>query len=1364
MPLRSTHRPHSSPWALAIALALACAAAAPVQAQELAIPAVDDAPSAQLLIEQASDQARANPREAVRLLLEALDGGAERLVHSGSDPSLFVTVGTRIHGMLLQDEALRTAFRREAQPPAAEWLSRGELVRLVQSRLDTEAGLEAALRMAQSAIARGRFASAAALLARCADSDLLVGRRALHHAAMRATALASLGDATGAAAARAVLERIAAEPAPAGAAAADTAWRAEAAPALAAAQAAAASLVDASADLAVGGEGRFDARAPRDWSETWNAPLQSPSSMPLLDFGQGRSAGTAASRPVRASAAPACDEEHVYLDDGNGLVAYDRLSGRQVWGHGPESANADPSQSTLNYLAVADDSVIAFTTQASPLARPGSGRVARYDAATGIMLWDARLDRLEGRTDLDGIVPQGTPLVVDGRAIVAARRTTARMETVTWLIALDLENPKPPAWMRVIATSGSARLRIARGADSPVLVGGVIYLASTTGAITAIDPGDGHIRWLRRSPVPVRDTANRYEPYETITPAVAGGRVLALSPDQARIEVLDAATGAEITAIPVSPEGPLGAPMYLLGDLPSGLVLAVGESIVCVSSAAPAMPLWKWPAAGTEAARAQGRVQFARRAGAPPVVVIPTERDVVVLDAGDGRELMRLPGAGDSNPLMAGNQLLTGGVRTLSSYMPVADAERVARERMATSASPDSALALLRLAKQVRRSSLAVEAAREALQRAGAAPEPMDVRLELLDLLLAVDAAEFATGADRDALDALVGDAATAAERPMRGVLARADRALRRKDPRAAARIAAEAALSAAVGTTVIAGGRSASIEAMAVARIHAARAADPRASEEVAGAIERALRDAPREQLAVVRRTAARLGAGSRAGTEALAALAAAASTPAERAAAARLVRECIALGAPAAPFEPFVSALSPALAADCAAPAPRAASITGTATRIVEFPGRLPRSMAGISAGAMPGGGLLTMQAEELVLRKGPGFAPAWRVPIGARDPLLLAVAPSVLLWDDAAPGAGSALSVTPEGTLRWRSATTADLFRDMGGDFATDGPTVDLGEGRSVAASQVLTLPAADALVLARRDGNMVGLSPEDGTSLWQRREALHSIAASARNAFAAAIAGEGSASDTGPVRVEAIEPRTGEAFLAWSPAEASEVRWLRLERSGLLVVATDAGIEARRTAGGDEDAPYWSVTVPDARGTLRGWGIGKWIVALDRYDGTMAIDARTGAIDPEAFRTPESTTLSPVRDLLEGDGWVAVLRDDRIDYFDLEGHFIGRDSPAADRGYLAAAAARGRLFVLDAGGQRSDLGGGRFPVLLHDFDPTAGGLATVPPMLLRTVGQRLSQIIAADGWVIVSNGSVMQAIDLRGPAPVLGTPHR
>jgi hypothetical protein len=123
---RRTNRMSIRTPAAVLVAALVAWPIVPASAQEMALPAVDDSPSAQLVVEQAGDQAKANPREAVRLLVQALDAGAERLVRAGNDPDLFIPVSRRVHAILRADPALLAAFRRELSPDADAQLARGE--------------------------------------------------------------------------------------------------------------------------------------------------------------------------------------------------------------------------------------------------------------------------------------------------------------------------------------------------------------------------------------------------------------------------------------------------------------------------------------------------------------------------------------------------------------------------------------------------------------------------------------------------------------------------------------------------------------------------------------------------------------------------------------------------------------------------------------------------------------------------------------------------------------------------------------------------------------------------------------------------------------------------------------------------------------------------------------------------------------------------------------------------------------------------------------------------------------------------------------------------------------------------------------
>jgi len=1315
-----------------LAAALSALPVAQARAQEMALPVVDDSPSAQLLVEQGSDQAKANPREAVRLLVQALDTGAERLVRAGNDPDLFVPLSRRVHAILRADPALLAAFRRELSPDADAQLARGELRELVARRLDTDAGLEAALRLAESAIARGRFAAAAAYLDRTADHDLLVGRRALHHASMTAIAAVRLGRG---AQAREAVARIDALPV----AGLDPAE-------VAAARAAAMSVPPQSSRPAFGslGAGQFDAATSTSpWSETWAVPIDSMS----MSGGAGRNEIGRAERPRPASgSAPAAVGDRVYVDDGIAIRAFDRLSGRPVWSM--PAGGTDLSMASMRMVAASDDAVVAFSTQSGSMARPGIGRVTCIDPATGMMRWESRIDRIDGRNDLDGMVGQGAPIIVDGRVIIAARRTSPRLETVSWLLALDLEQPSPASWARVIATSGSARMGGSRSADAPVLAGGVLYLSTSTGAVAAVDPWDGLVRWVRRFPVPVRDVATATGPFDVLTPAVVGDRVFTVSPDHSRILALDCRSGALVAEVPTGADGGLGAPSYLVGDEASGLVLAVGSRVACFSASAPQATRWSLPAADASMdAEVHGRVQFARTADPlAPVVLTADQSDIVIRDARDGKERMRLAGAGNSNAILVGNQLLAAGTTKLSGWMPSAEAERIIRGRMAATPTADAAMALVHLARQIRSGPLAAEGAAECVRRVAALPADAAERSELLELLLALDAMDLASGAERRALDAAVDQAAVLADSPLRGGFARADRALRRRDPVAAARIAVATAMDAAGGRLPIPG---ASLSADAEARriVIAATAADPRAMEGVQEAVAAAVSKASGDARARILRSAARLGIGTRAGADALSALTSAASGVPARVDAARLVRECGALVPPSPASQEFLRSLDPRWGPTLvqgSAPAPP--RIEGGARRIVEFPGRLPRLLH--NAGSMPGG-VLTVQGTELVLRKPPSFAPQWRVPIGTADCSVLATQPSILVCDDGPGGTGAISSISPEGAVRWKTrAVVPDPASGADPDLIS-GDVVDPVDARQgPAVVPILTAPVVATL---RRDGSVTAFGTDRGLELWSRPGDGGVPVMWTHEALAIIVAGEVDDGSGPVIQISVLDPVDGHVVRSWALEGVTELRWLHVVDGGLLVAGTDVGIEARRLAGGDESAPYWSIDAVDARASTRGWHVGRWLLVLDRSDALLAIDAWTGRVTPGAFAPSGVVAQSPVRQIAVGEGWIAAVRDSHADYFSLQGAHLGRDAPGSERAYLAAAASATRLFVLDAGVAGSDPVPLRFPILLHDLDVSRGGLESAPPLMVRSLGQRSRDMAVSDGIVAVSNGSVVQAVE-------------
>ena len=1260
---------------LLAAAALAAQAIAPrARAQELAVPAVDDSPSAQLQIEQAIDQARANPREAVRLLAATLDGDPSRLVRAGADPDLFVPVARRVHLLLASDAALRTAFRRELDADADERLARGELEYLVERRLDTRAGVRACVALAERSLVRGRVAAALGLVDRLAGHDLVDDATAAHLDHLRAECRRGLADAC-----RDALT-----------------------------------------------EGRFDESfASTRWGETWRVAFEG-GALPASVDERPRLGDAPLPRSV-----PTVQGDRVFVSDGAAVRAFDRLGGRPLWSVPLDGAEG---WGPLRLVGAGPSSVVGFAS-AVGTTRSGQARVVCIDPASGAVRIDARLDRMGAAADLEGVVAQGAPILIDGRVFTAARRTSPRLETVSWLLCVDPEGRGSLPWARVIATSGSVRLGTSRISESPVAADGVLFVATATGAVAAVDSRDGFVRWLRRFPVPVRDVNARTDAIDVVTPAVVGDAVLAVTPDRARIVRLARADGAVLAETPTSAEGGQALPVSLLGDAASGLVLAVGERVSCFRAEDPSTPLWSTP----ESERVRGRVRFASTADpGSPVVVVPGERDLSVVEARTGAERLRLPGAGGSNAAISGSQAIVAGTSWLAGWMPIAEAERIVRARMASSAGAGEAMALLGLARQVRAGPMAAEAAREAVRRARAEPDP--VRAEVLELLIAIDALDLAEGADRAALDAAVDEAAAVAGEQVRGGFVRAQRLLRRGNARGAAEAAVRTAMGAPEGTLVPHADGLASPAAECRRIALQARAADPRAADAIDAAVSAALSSALPAERGRLQLLAARVGAGTPAGDRALASIIAAAADQAARRSAARVVRECVALGARV--DDGVASRLGvPAWALGMPSPPAR---VEGSLARSVECGGRLPRAAPGAD---FMRGGFLAVDGESLVFRAAPSYAPVWRVPVGSAEFSVVATEPDILLCDDSRGGTGRVTCIGSDGVIRWSAAPEVTGPADAAGDD----PDVD--ELRRLRGVGAAAFAGPGSVVVLAGDGGLTGFSRARGEQAWHRPPA-GAIAAWAHDPLAIAVAEQVDDGSGAAIRVTVVDPDDGSAVLAWTCATATEVRWMRFVPGGLLAVGTDDGIEARRIAGDDGGGPCWLLDSVDARESARGWSAFATVAVLDRFDGLRSIDAWSGHWAGEAG---ERRMRSPVRDVLAGSGWMAAVHDDGIEFLDGRGVPIGRDAPAADRAYLAASASAGRLFVLDGSVEGSDPVPMRFGVLLHDLDASAGGLESAPPVLLRALGQRISSVKVIDGGLAVSNGSIIQVLEFSGSAP-------
>jgi len=1273
--------------------ALWCATHAP--AQEQAVPAVDDSPSAALLIEQAQLQARPNPREAARLLTEALDGGPLRLVSAGGDGNRFITVFARVRELLQGDTAVRDAFRREHASRSGEALAAGGEAEIALLRPDTDAGVEAALRRAQAALAAGRCAEALGWLRRCEGSDLLVERRAEFHASMRREALGC----------------------------------ADRAP--------------ASAGPMPGGS--LTAAPGSDWRETWSVPVDGSPAIGAA-IGADVRPGAEIGLPTTPLSFAALDSAGVLLDDGRDVRALDRLTGRTTWATPVTGVQrvidgfALPSGSAIQSVILWGD--LALATGAGP-GRSGM-RVAAIGRREGELRWQSSLVEPE-RRDQGGTV-SGLPVAVDGVLVSGFRRVSPRLETVSSLVAVDLDRPRAPAWTTLLASTGGARGGGARASDVPVVHAGTVFVSTATGAVAAIEPLDGAPRWIVRFPVPVREAGGAANATALTGPAVVDGAVFVLVPDRSRVVVLDAETGAERSSHPTGIDTAYGSPEYLVGDAGSGTVLAVGDRVSCIPASTPASAAWSVSVLDQPLRRRPiGRVAFVRTDDAmKPLVAWPDAEDLAFLDGASGREVARLPGAGASNVVAFGNHVVTVSSTRVSSWMPAVDAERAARDALASLPGIDGVLPLLQLARQSRAPALAEAAAPEAARRAADVDADDPVLLDLVAVLERLERMDFPgkAGASVDAaLDAVV----ERADQPLRGALLRSDRALRRGDAPRAARLAAEAALASPESALLRDGSGEVSAIAACQRRVRSAVATSPAAVQGVVDVVDAAVTTSRGDAAAEARaRTIGTvLAAGTAAGSRWLG------SSGVPDVLVLPLGRASVGLGTDPSVVAKALSVRGSMASDALAVRPPDPPALAGSPARMVEFVGRLPRLAAGVRH---PAGGLLTFAGDELVFRRGPDFGVAWRSPIGMQGGTLIAADGPFVVVEDAAGVPGTVASVTADGRLEWR------IDAPPPSEEAADLPLFDRGE--AVRRPDSWVGATGTTVVRFRADGAVQAWSRADGTPSWERGAGEGPLLATATDRQFVAVVRQPEDPEQG-IRLEVLSADDGSTLLQRSLPEASEVRWMRAVDGGLLIIGTDAGIQCHSVIEPWLAGPRWTVYAGDAASSIRGWHAGRWMLALTQYDDLFAIDAWTGEVASGRFVLSASTAAGldgPPLDVLVGREAIVVLRQTGVDLFDLEGRPIGATAAVVGRSCLAAAVASDRVVLLEGDPEgRADVVPLRFTTELSVIELSQGGRQQLPPLMLRTMGRGLDTLAITDGSAVAGNGAVIRAIPF-APRPV------
>ncbi len=671
---------------------------------------VNDSPAASdALIAVRENLARGNLDQAVRLAQRLLDDHAGSLVATERDGSLFTTVRTRVHELLLGDGEFLARYRRAQTGPAKDVLDIGGFAEVARTRFLTPAGLAAALRGAVEDLEAGRFDSALLALReidRHPDRGGVEGASSVAVAAVLARYLPaarelanSWGGGDGEAAmVRGPMRPVGRSPLTAAVAGDPSAIVAQPLSTVPF------GMVEANENGGGGGGARSSDDAPVFGRSLRVFPA-------LLGDTVFVSSGDRVSAFDRFTLSPRWTRGLADVPGVFGKVREDERGGggggggggfRQRFG-GALSDDArvlTVSGSLLLAVASADAENSSDTRQALAALEPGTGRLLWSRAVQEI---DPQLERgmVRGPVMLD---PSGTV------AAVAVRKNQRDRRLNALYLAVVETADGTPRWSTLVASIGALPfLPSGQMGDGALIADGVIYAVDRLGVACAYEVSSGRAVWVRRFPGESYDAPFRPSPWQVNLPIVRGDEVIVLAPDRRSVVWLDRATGKVNWTLDIVRESPVG------------YILALGEKLALVGETQVALASMTRPEAPAtrvvhlkDAPQIRGRVVVVGER-----LLVPLERGLAVITADGGLTTQPLDESG--NLLLADDQLIVADDARLHSYLSWESADRLLTARIESSPSdPGPGIALAEVAYRAGRDArilTGVDAASAALVR-----------------------------------------------------------------------------------------------------------------------------------------------------------------------------------------------------------------------------------------------------------------------------------------------------------------------------------------------------------------------------------------------------------------------------------------------------------------------------------------------------------------------------------------------------------------------------------------------------------------------------------------------------------------------
>ncbi len=642
--------------------------------------------------------------------------------------NLFVSVRSEVHRTLLENPDLLERYRQIYEPIAQNLLADGRVDTTETAYLLTTSGFDAALALSRRHLERARFTAALLTLTQLESHPDASATRAAQASGLVAQ-LSRYIDSP-------VADRL------------STRWAAAGSAGLAKFDWPRAAMLHAVTPL--------DVLGPADLSQVLGKPLRSSTyggeelSESLADSAAGADRDRLPPFAKRLSVIPAVAGDTLYINDGDSITAWDRITLTRRWKSEPIPMDPRESEDNLRagnvfgarQRAVSfPEELISVTASARDVVgttgmpvggiRTGDPRVHSIDAGTGLVRWSVNIPDLDPQ--LQGVSVRGPIVLSEGTAVLLARRAELdRRQISIYLLGLDLANGQL-LWHRLMGSTGALPYRQdVYVSDSGILLDGIVYRGDMLGILGAYEAVSGRPVWVRRIPAESAQLYDSLAPWHMCSPLVHADHLIVLSPDRREVLRINRSTG-ELISRTRSDKFGSPTPKY---------ILTCGDSLIAVAdSGCVVAPLNSFESSGVQTISDFGEIGIRGRVtSVGGRLLIPTTTGLSIYDpARLDQPPTQIDLDNPGNFLALDSQLVVVDDAFVHSYLLWEAAERVLTDRMrAEPAEPAAAVTLAELAYRAGKHDRIVPAADAALNSitlAGALETASAARSRLFDSL-----------------------------------------------------------------------------------------------------------------------------------------------------------------------------------------------------------------------------------------------------------------------------------------------------------------------------------------------------------------------------------------------------------------------------------------------------------------------------------------------------------------------------------------------------------------------------------------------------------------------------------------------------